>query len=45
MTTRWVSKRGGNQGRDFPQANILPESIDGMKSREEARGKPGEMWE
>jgi len=43
MTTGWVSKRGGSQGRDFPQVGILPESIDGMKSHKEARGMLGEM--
>ena len=43
MTTGWVSERGGSQGRNFPQAGILLESIDGMKLCEEARGMPGEM--
>jgi len=33
--------RGDSRGRDFPRAGILPETIDGMKSREDARGKPG----
>ena len=41
--TGWVSERGGSQGRYFPRAGILPEIIDGMKLREEARGMPGEM--
>jgi len=37
-TPGWPPGMGDSQGRNFSRAGILPENIDGTKSREGARG-------